>query len=61
MIEAYKKICHQLNLNKVEYLVIGGVAVIAHGYPRSTVTLIFGIDQQMKTIKDYYLPLEAWM
>ena len=36
MIEAYKKICQQLNLNKVEYLVIGGVAVIAHGYPRST-------------------------
>ena len=36
MIEAYKNICAQLNRNKVEYLVIGGVAVIAHGYPRST-------------------------
>lgn len=36
MIEAYKNICAQLNRHKVEYLVIGGVAVIAHGYPRST-------------------------
>jgi hypothetical protein len=36
MIEAYKKICAELNRNKVDYLVIGGVAVIAHGYPRST-------------------------
>ncbi len=36
MIEAYKNICDQLNRHQVEYLVIGGVAVIAHGYPRST-------------------------
>jgi len=36
MIEAYKNICIQLNRHKVDYLVIGGVAVIAHGYPRST-------------------------
>lgn len=36
MIDAYKNICFQLNKHHVEYLVIGGVAVIAHGYPRST-------------------------
>ena len=36
MIDAYKNICDQLNKHRVEYLVIGGVAVIAHGYPRST-------------------------
>ena len=36
MIDAYKNICDQLNKHNVEYLVIGGVAVIAHGYPRST-------------------------
>jgi predicted nucleotidyltransferase len=36
MIDAYKNICHRLNRHKVEYLVIGGVAVIAHGYPRGT-------------------------
>ena len=36
MIDAYKNICELLNRHKVEYLVIGGIAVIAHGYPRST-------------------------
>ena len=32
----FKEFVELLNRHKVEYLIIGGYAVIAHGYPRST-------------------------
>jgi hypothetical protein len=56
MIKAYKDICAQLNWHKVEYLVIGGVAVIAHGYPRSTGDVDFWYRP---TIENYINLLKA--
>ncbi len=32
----FKEFVELLNRNRVEYLIVGGYAVIAHGYPRST-------------------------
>lgn len=41
MKEALVSICALLNKHEVEYLVIGGVAVIFHGYTRATADLDF--------------------
>jgi predicted nucleotidyltransferase len=41
MKEALVSICSLLNKHEVEYLVIGGVAVIFHGYTRATADLDF--------------------
>ena len=56
MIKAFKDICAQLNGHKVEYLVIGGVAVIAHGYPRSTGDIDFWYRP---TTENYFNLLKA--
>lgn len=39
--EALVSICTLLNKHEVNYLVIGGVAVIFHGYTRATADLDF--------------------
>lgn len=39
--EALKKICELLNKHDVEYILIGGVAVGFHGFPRSTADIDF--------------------
>jgi len=39
--QAVKSICELLNKHQVEYIIIGGFAVIYHGYPRSTADLDF--------------------
>lgn len=57
MIEAYKNICYLLNRHNVEYLVIGGVAVIAHGYPRSTGDVDFWYRP---TIENYHNLIAAF-
>lgn len=36
MLPDWIELCNLLNANSVEYLVVGGQAVIAHGYPRLT-------------------------
>ncbi len=57
MIDAYKNICKNLNQHHVEYLVIGGIAVIAHGYPRSTGDVDFWYRP---TIENYLKLLAAF-
>jgi len=44
MKEALVSICSLLNKHGVEYLVIGGVAVIFHAIQELQQTLIFGIN-----------------
>src|SRR5262249_6141033 len=40
-----------LNANQVEYLVVGGYAVMAHGYPRSTRDIDIWIDRTPTNIQ----------
>ena len=35
----YKEVFEALNTNQVQYLVVGGVALNLHGYPRMTYDL----------------------
>ena len=44
MIENYLKLYKSLNSYKVKYLVIGGVAVVTYGVPRSTLDLDIFIE-----------------
>ena len=44
MKDALVEICALLNKHEVDYLLIGGVAVIYHGYTRSTADLDFWYD-----------------
>jgi predicted nucleotidyltransferase len=57
MKEALVSICALLNKHQVNYLVIGGVAVIFHGYTRATADLDFwydpSIDNFNKIIKAF--------
>lgn len=39
--EVVKKVCQALNKHDVDYIVIGGWAVIYHGYPRATADIDF--------------------
>jgi predicted nucleotidyltransferase len=39
--EGVKKICSLLNSHQVAYMIVGGFAVIHHGYPRSTADIDF--------------------
>jgi predicted nucleotidyltransferase len=39
--EQVTKICRVLNENEVDYIIVGGLAVIFHGYPRSTSDIDF--------------------
>lgn len=56
----FKEFIQLLNLNKVEYLVVGGYAVTAHGYPRYTGDIDFWIrpekgnaNKLIKTLTDF--------
>ena len=57
MKEALVSICSLLNKHQVDYLVIGGVAVIFHGYTRATADLDFWykptLDNFQKIIKAF--------
>ena len=57
MKEALVSICSLLNKHEVEYLVIGGVAVIFHGYTRATADLDFwykpSLDNFHKIVKAF--------
>lgn len=44
MKETLREICTLLNKHNVDYLLIGGVAVVYHGYTRSTADLDFWYD-----------------
>jgi hypothetical protein len=60
MKETLIEICTLLNKHKVDYLIIGGIAVVFHGYTRSTADLDFWYDPTksnfekiVKAIKEY--------
>ncbi|NCO67982.1 MAG: hypothetical protein COY75_02025 [Nitrospirae bacterium CG_4_10_14_0_8_um_filter_41_23] len=53
--EGFLKICNAFNRRGVEYIVIGGFAMIMHGLPRTTVDIDFfinGSPDNMEKIKD---------
>lgn len=39
LIPDFRELLELLNKNEVEYLIVGGYAVIAHGYPRLTIDI----------------------
>lgn len=43
MLPDWIELCSSLNAHRVEYLLVGGQAVIAHGYPRLTKQLDLGV------------------
>ncbi|HAY35053.1 MAG TPA: hypothetical protein DCY06_13060 [Bacteroidetes bacterium] len=56
----FRELLKLLNENKVEYLVVGGYAVIIYGYPRLTIDIDIWInpvnvnaEKVIKTIKDF--------
>jgi hypothetical protein len=49
--EDFKEFVQLLNKNKVEYLVVGGYAVAAHGYPRYTGDIDFWINREPENAK----------
>jgi len=54
--EILQLVCKFLNENKIRYVIVGGVAVMYHGVPRTTVDIdiILQIeDEQISTFTDY--------
>lgn len=57
MKETLVSICSLLNKHKVDYLVIGGVAVIFHGYTRATADLDFWYNP---TLNNFHKIIKAF-
>lgn len=53
IIESIKIICEYLNKNKINYVIVGGVSVIAWGRARTTEDIDFIIDHNKLTIEDF--------
>ncbi|TFG94667.1 hypothetical protein E4H12_14770, partial [Candidatus Thorarchaeota archaeon] len=54
--EILQLVCEFLNKNKIEYVIVGGVAVMYHGVPRTTVDIdiILQIeDEQISTFTEF--------
>lgn len=47
----FKEFAELLNAHRVDYLVVGGYALAAHGHPRYTGDIDFWIDQQPDNIE----------
>ena len=47
----FKEFIQLLNANKVEYLVVGGFAVAAHGFPRYTGDIDFWVKSSIENAK----------
>ena len=47
----FKEFVELLNRHKVEYLIVGGYAVVAHGYPRLTGDLVVWINPTVSNAK----------
>lgn len=61
----FKELLILLNENKVEYLIVGGYAVIIYGYPRLTIDIDIWVnpvkdnsEKVIKTIKDFGFSFE---
>ncbi len=44
MSTVFEEVCGALNRARVRYVVVGGVAVVLHGYPRLTADLDLVVD-----------------
>lgn len=60
LIPDFRELLELLNKNEVEYLIVGGYAVIAHGYPRLTIDIDVWVKPSkenskkvIKTIEDF--------
>ena len=54
--EILKSVCTYLNENEIDYVIVGGVAVMYHGVPRTTVDIDFIVqmeDQQITPFIDF--------
>ncbi len=47
----FKEFLALLNLNQVKYLVVGGYAVVLHGYPRATGDIDIWVDRNINNAK----------
>jgi hypothetical protein len=54
----YKDFIQSLNENKVEYLLVGGYAVIHYGYPRLTIDMDIWINPTKENARKVYDSLE---
>jgi len=57
-LEDFVKLCARLNELEARYIVIGGFAIIAAGYPRSTMDIDFVIDTSLENEALVYQALE---
>ena len=56
----YKEFVQFLNANAVEYLVVGGYALMAHGHPRYTGDIDFWVNQTTENIVNLLKALEQF-
>lgn len=56
----FKEFIELLNKNNVKYLVIGGYAVVYHGYVRSTNNIDIWVDISKENIKKLLIALEEF-
>jgi hypothetical protein len=57
--ESLRKICEALNEHQVEYMLIGGVAVGFHGFPRSTADIDFWYNPTVSNFTKLILGLKS--
>ncbi len=57
--ETVELVAHALNNARVPYLVVGGLAVVAHGYPRSTQDIDLIIRLEPDTIRAAFAALAS--
>ena len=56
----FREFAELLNANAVEYLIVGGYAMMAHGHPRYTGDIDFWIKQETDNIRRLLLALDAF-
>jgi hypothetical protein len=60
LIPDFKEFIQLLNENKIEYLVVGGIAVILHGYPRYTIDIDFWVNPTKENAKKLIKTLDLF-
>ena len=48
--EDYKDMLHALSVEKAKFILVGAYALAAHGYPRATMDMIYGLCRHRKTL-----------
>ena len=57
--EILQLVCEFLNENKIEYVIVGGVAVMYHGVPRTTVDIDFILKLEDERISTFVIFLNS--